>query len=92
VFTYLFILPTDIKIGLILLSISPGGVHLGLLIALPLYAGRLLTDYITNSQRIATILGIVSIIIFIGFNVLTSAIESKALHRMDWNALSVIVC
>lgn len=142
--TYLFVLPTDIKIGLILLSISPGGlftlnfvrvsggninfavalicllsllsilitpllaylflgktghvfsslwfiVHLGLLIALPLYAGRLLSDYLPQSAHIATILGIVSIIIFISFNLLTSDMKSNALHGMDWNALCVIV-
>ena len=142
--TYLFVLPTDIKIGLILLSISPGGlftlnfvrvsggninfavalicllsllsivitpllaylflgksgllfsslwfiVHLGLLIALPLYAGRLLSDYLPQSPRIATILGFTSIIVFISFNLLTSDIKSNALHGMDWNALVIIV-
>lgn len=140
---YLFNLPMDIKIGLMLLIISPGGlfslnfvrisnanihlaiallslftilsivitpmvasIYLGIsqifltiylilrlfiLMVVPLYLGRYLARFIPNRQSISAILGLLSILIFLGFNLLTASTKSNALHTIGVNGISIIV-
>lgn len=140
---HIFTLPMDIKMGLILLIISPGGlftlnfvrvshanIHLAvaflclfttisvfitpvlayfyigrgqffftiylilrlfIYIVAPLYLGRYMSKYIPGRQSLSTVLGILSIIIFLGFNILTANIKSNALHTIGVNGITIIV-
>lgn len=141
VLIHLFSLPTDIKIGLILLIISPGGlftlnfvrvshanIHLAIallslltilsifitpilaliylgsgqvlftiyiilrlfiFLVVPLYLGRYLARFIPNNQVVSKILGLLSIIIFLGFNILTASTKSDALDLIGVNGLII---
>lgn len=62
-----------------------------MLVLIPLFWGRLLAIYLPRSKSWAIFLEILSIIIFIVFNLLTIALKSQALAVLEWNAILVMM-